>query len=161
MLKKSFGGFLVWLIVSTTQHVQCTMCLLRFASSKCPLTTTFNFSNYSIKSVFRQRWFSSAVDVNTNVAKDVILYKYDNPKHFKWVNIFSLCQFGFWGYLSYFSFTTLRDAPVPVDPDAEVAWWRKINLGDNKYRNTIAISAFLIGMRNSQLSLVIVSYFKF
>lgn len=123
------------------QHVQCMMCLFRFTGVKWPTTTNFNFSN-SFK-----RWFSSTVDVNTNVVKDVILFKYDNPKHYKWLNIFSVCQFGFWSYLSYFSFTTLRDAPV--DPDSDATWWRKINLGENKYRNGITLSAFLIGMRNN------------
>lgn len=83
------------------------------------------------------------VDVNTNVAKDVILYKYENPKFFKMLNFFAICQFGFWSYLSIFSFQTLRDAPASSDPDA--SWFRKFNLGENKYRNTIAISAFIIG----------------
>lgn len=85
----------------------------------------------------------SSLDVNTNVVKDVILFKYDNPKFFKYLNIFALCQFGFWGYLSHFAFTGLRDAPVRTEEDA--SWWWKINLGENKYKNTIAILFFLIG----------------
>ncbi|XP_037910979.1 transmembrane protein 223 [Hermetia illucens] len=90
------------------------------------------------------RSFNRAVDVNTNVPKDVILFKYDNPRFFKILNIFALCQFGFWSYLSHFAFTTLKDAPVEkVDEDA--SWFRKINLGENKYRNTITVSCFLIG----------------
>ncbi|CAD7077479.1 unnamed protein product [Hermetia illucens] len=53
-------------------------------------------------------------------------------------------NFGFWSYLSHFAFTTLKDAPVEkVDEDA--SWFRKINLGENKYRNTITVSCFLIG----------------
>lgn len=116
------------------------MCLLRFIAAKSPRTGNVSFKNCT------KKWYGSAVDVNTNVAKDVILYKYDNPKHYKWLNIFSLCQFGFWTYLSYFSFTTLRDAPV--EPDSNASWWRKINLGENKYRNTIAVSAFIIGIKN-------------
>lgn len=85
----------------------------------------------------------NALNVNTNVIKDVIIYKYENPRFFKILNLFAICQFGFWTYLSIFSFKTLRDAPVTPSPDA--AWWQKINLGENKYRNTIAISAFIIG----------------
>lgn len=86
------------------------------------------------------------LDVNTNVAKDVILFKYDNPRFFKIVNIFAVCQFMFWSYLSVFSFTTLKDAPVDHDQSKETAWWRKINLGENKYRNTLAIMSFIIGL---------------
>jgi hypothetical protein len=87
---------------------------------------------------------TSALDVNTNVVKDVILYRYDNPKFYRIVNIFALCQFGFWTYLSHFAFTTLKDAPVPKDADS-LPWWRRINLGENKYRNTLTVLSFLIG----------------
>lgn len=87
---------------------------------------------------------TSALEVNTKVVKDVILYRYDNPKFFRIVNIFALCQFGFWTYLSHFAFTTLKDAPVPKDAD-NLPWWRKINLGENKYRNTLTVMSFLIG----------------
>lgn len=83
------------------------------------------------------------LDVNTNVGKDVILFKYDNPRFFKVINIFAACQFLFWSYLSVFSYTTLKDAPV--DPNKDTSWWRKINLGENKYRNGIAILSFIIG----------------
>lgn len=86
---------------------------------------------------------SDNLNVNTNVAKDVILFKYDNPRFFKILNVFAICQFGFWGYLSHFAFTKLRDVPVPED--GSLPWWRKFNLGENKYRNTIAIFSFLVG----------------
>jgi hypothetical protein len=84
------------------------------------------------------------LEVKTNIAKDVILFKYDNPRFFKIVNIFAVCQFVFWSYLSVFSFTTLRDAPV--DRSKETTWWRKINLGENKYRNSLSIISFIIGL---------------
>lgn len=83
------------------------------------------------------------IDVNTKVVKDVILFKYDNPRFYKILNVFAICQFGFWGYLSYTAFTTLRDAPVPKDDT--LPWWRKVNLGENKYRNTLAFLSFAIG----------------
>lgn len=87
---------------------------------------------------------TSAFEVNTKVVKDVILYRYENPKFFRTVNIFALCQFGFWTYLSHFAFTTLKDAPVPKDKDS-LPWWRRINLGENKYRNGLTVLSFLIG----------------
>jgi hypothetical protein len=38
----------------------------------------------------------------------------------------------------------MRDAPVPKDRD-QLPWWRKINLGENKYRNSLTVLSFLIG----------------
>ena len=87
---------------------------------------------------------TSSLDVNTNVAKDVILFKYENPKFFRIINIFALSQFGFWAYLSHFAFTSLKDAPAPKNSD-DIAWWRKVNLGENKYRNGLAALSFIVG----------------
>ncbi|XP_001869108.2 transmembrane protein 223 [Culex quinquefasciatus] len=85
-------------------------------------------------------------DVSTNVVKDVMLFKYDNPKFFRMLNIFAISQFLFWGYLTHFAYTTLKDAPVPeTEHPEELAWYQKINLGENKYRNGIAIMSFFIG----------------
>jgi hypothetical protein len=97
-------------------------------------------TNLNPKAVF----CTSVLEVNTKVVKDVILYRYENPKFFRIVSIFALCQFGFWTYLSHFAFTTLKDAPVPKDAD-NLPWWRRINLGENKYRNTLTVLSFLIG----------------
>jgi hypothetical protein len=38
----------------------------------------------------------------------------------------------------------MRDAPAPKDRD-DLPWWRKINLGENKYRNSLTVLSFLIG----------------
>lgn len=84
------------------------------------------------------------LDVNTNVTKDVILYKYINDRYYKIANLFAICQFSFWAYLSVFAFSTLRDAPVEK-PEKETVWWRKINLGENKYKNGLSILCFTIG----------------
>lgn len=51
--------------------------------------------------------FYSALDVNTKVAKDVILFKFENPQFFRIINFFAISQFVFWNYLSHFAFTTL------------------------------------------------------
>lgn len=82
---------------------------------------------------------------NTATAKDILVFRYENPRFFKYLNFFAIAQFMFWNYLSYFSFISLKDVPVP-QADKSLAWWRRINLGDNKYRNGIAIMCFLIGM---------------
>lgn len=87
---------------------------------------------------------SSPLEGTAKLAKDVIVFKYENPKFFKYLNIFAICQFLCWNYLAHFSFTSLRDAPVEPSSE-ELSWWRKINLGENKYRNSLTIMCFLVG----------------
>lgn len=112
---------------------------LRFCGIKInSFKINFNYHNTS-----QNRLYSKVLDQNTNVVKDLMLFKYENPRFFKLLNIFGICQFCFWTYLSTFAFTTLRDAPVEINK--EMTWWRKINLGENKYRNTITVLCFFIG----------------
>ncbi|KAM8714553.1 hypothetical protein ACLKA7_014643 [Drosophila subpalustris] len=87
----------------------------------------------------------AAFDVSTNVSKDVVLFKYENPRFYKMLNFFGICQFVFWTYLSHFAFTTLKDAPVVEKPGEELKWYQRINLGDNKYKNGITFCCFMIG----------------
>lgn len=95
------------------------------------------------KNLIHRNFCVATVDVNTNVVKDAIIFKYENPKFFKMLNLFAACQFGFWSYLSVFSFKTLRDVPANTEPNA--SWFRKINFGENKYKNTLAACAFIVG----------------
>ncbi|CAG9840362.1 unnamed protein product [Diabrotica balteata] len=117
--------------------------ICRNSSRQWTLFNTFN--KYSPpRQTPTQRYLSEkALDVNTNVVKDVILYKYDNSRYYKLMNLFAFAQFGFWTYLSYTAYTTLKDAPV--DPSKSEHWWEKINLGENKYRNGITLCTGLIG----------------
>lgn len=87
----------------------------------------------------------TVLDPNTNVVKDVMLFKYENPKLFKSINLFAVAQFCFWNYLSYFTYNNLRDAPVVEEDSANLQFWQRINLGENKYRNSLAITCFLMG----------------
>lgn len=104
-----------------------------------------NVNNKPVLIQVNQRFATTkAFDINTNVSKDVILFKYENPKFFKMLNIFALCQLFFWTYLSHFAFTTLKDAPA-IQGEHDAPWYRRINLGENKYRNTITVFCFLIG----------------
>lgn len=88
---------------------------------------------------------ASPLDGSAKLAKDVIVFKYENPKFFKYLNIFAVCQYLCWNYLAFFSYTSLIDAPVENTAE-DVSWWRKINLGENKYRNSLTVACFLIGM---------------
>lgn len=99
-------------------------------------------------------------DVNTNVTKDVILYKYENPKFYMYMNLFAVVQYMFWSYLGLFAFSTLRDAPVDKSKITEdTPWFRKINLGENKYRNTLGSVAFLVGKNIFYLHIYFELYF--
>ncbi|XP_050296783.1 transmembrane protein 223 [Anthonomus grandis grandis] len=90
------------------------------------------------------RLFSQqSVDVNTNVIKDVILYKSNNQRFFRLVNLCGIIQFGFWSYLSITAYSTLRD--IPVDRTKKNVWWRNINFGDSKWRTTLTTISFLVG----------------
>lgn len=90
---------------------------------------------------------SQSQSSQSNLAKDIIVYKYDNPRFFKLMNIFAASQFLFWGYLGHWSFTSLRDAKVEeeVVENEELSWWRKINLGENKYKTSLAALCFVVG----------------
>lgn len=85
-------------------------------------------------------------EVNTKVVKDVILYKYENAKFFKYMNAFAVIQYMFWSYLGIFAFSSLRDAPVDESKVThETPWYRRVNLGENKYRNGLGTIAVLVG----------------
>uniref|UniRef100_A0A336M999 CSON014010 protein n=1 Tax=Culicoides sonorensis TaxID=179676 RepID=A0A336M999_CULSO len=105
---------------------------------KFPSTTL----NQSKSHLFCSR---TVLDPNTNVIKDVMLFKYENPKLYKAINFFALAQFCFWNYVSYFSYTNLRDAPVADEGKENLPFWQRINLGESKYRTSIAALCFLMG----------------
>lgn len=105
--------------------------------SKINLTRTPNVRTFTGK---------NAWEIDTNVAKDVVLYSYDNAKFHKYLNFFAITQLGFWLYLAEFAMSTLRDVPVDkkeLDPNAH--WYQKINLGENKYRRAITTMCIAVG----------------
>lgn len=128
-----------------------TICRQPFVESVKNLTLKsitcrfYQTSPKPLSGLTRSNFCTKAYDINTNVTKDVILFKYENARFFKILNIFGICQFVFWTYLSHFAFTTLRDAPVEKDDSEDLKWYERINLGENKYRNGITAMSFLIG----------------
>lgn len=90
---------------------------------------------------------------NTNIIKDVILFKYDNPRFYKIVNIFAIVQYVFWTYLGISAKTQLRDVPVDeskLTPSSP--WYTKLNLGAPNWRFGITISCVTIGKYFSVLN---------
>lgn len=85
---------------------------------------------------------------STDLVKDVLIYKYENPKYFKYLNIFACSQFVFWSYMAHFSYSELRDVPVDQATldDAATSWWRKLNLGEEKYRKGMTVFCLGVGM---------------
>lgn len=117
-----------------------------YSVAKCRTVRVFNLNKIIPRKKidsFNVKYFATSADINTNIIKDVILFKYENPRFFKILNLFAIAQFGFWSYLSLTALETLRDAPVQKNADK---WWEKYNLGENKYRYTITASCFLIGL---------------
>nr|CAG4652340.1 EOG090X0JX7 [Triops cancriformis] len=63
------------------------------------------------------RQFSSSSPpwkVDTSVAKDVLLYRYDNPRFFRMLGFFGLSQFIFWVYLTDFAATYVKGSENKV-----------------------------------------------
>lgn len=81
------------------------------------------------------------------IVKDIIVYKYENPKYFKYMNIFGIVQFAMLSYYSQFTAITLRD--VPVDKTSEnyenLPWYSKMNIGNTNFRYWLSIACFTIG----------------
>ena len=119
--------------------------LRRVAASRFSVPYKTCVNNVKTKS-FSSITTKTIHDVNTNVVKDVILFKYENPKFFMYMNVFAIVQYMFWTYLGLFAFTTLRDAPVDkANITDDTPWFRKINLGENKYRNTLGVVSVVVG----------------
>lgn len=51
------------------------------------------------------------------------------------------------GYIGHWSFTSLKDAKISEDVknNDDLSWWRKVNLGETKYKTTIATLCFVVG----------------
>lgn len=101
-------------------------------------------------SVYTKRSYSTAAPINidvSNLTKDVIVYKYNNPRYFKLLNIFALVQFVFWLGMVEFQLSSLRDAPVDksVENFEKQPFYKKTNLGSNRYKYGLASVLFLIG----------------
>nr|CAG4638869.1 EOG090X0JX7 [Cyclestheria hislopi] len=86
-------------------------------------------------------------EVNTNVAKDVLLYHFENSRYHRILNAFAISQLVVWFYLSEFSYSVLRDIPVKETDDKDkLPWHRRMNIGQNKYRNGITFLCFTVGI---------------
>lgn len=109
-----------------------------------------HFSTNYIKPFIQKQSYSSYAPINidvSNLAKDIIIYKYDNPKYFKIMNVCGIVQFLFWLLCAEFTISNLRDVPVNKDdPNFEqLPFYAKMNLGENKYKTGMAMLWFMVG----------------
>lgn len=100
--------------------------------------------------VYTKRSYSTPALLNidvSNLTKDVIVYKYNNPRYFKLLNIFAMVQFVFWTAMVEFSLFSMRDTPVDeTSADTkEQPVYKKINLGSDRFRYGLGSVFLLIG----------------
>lgn len=83
----------------------------------------------------------------TKLVKDVIVYKYENPSYFKYLNIFAVGQFIVLSYFAQNTLANLRNTPVDEQKEGyeKLVWYEKLNLGKDSVRMIISAACFLIG----------------
>lgn len=81
------------------------------------------------------------------LTKDVIIYKYDNPRYFKLLNIFAYVQFIFWSCMAEFNFRTLRNTPVDENADdyENLPFYKRWNFGSDKFKLSMSLLCIGIG----------------
>lgn len=67
----------------------------------------------------------SIFDLNTNVSKDVLLYKSPSEKTYKRISIFSIVQFGFWITVAD-SYNVMLNKPSKPDDTSQISWVEKL-----------------------------------
>lgn len=112
----------------------------------------YTFSTNALKQIYRSNssYAHAPINIDTStLAKDVIVFKYNNPKYFKLMNIFGLAQFFFWLICSEFTLSNLRYTPVNEGAPnfADLPLYLRINLGENKYKYGLAFGCFSFGER--------------
>lgn len=119
----------------------------------------YQLSTNGLKLFCRHNYSHAPINIDvSNLTKDVIVYKYNNPKYFKIMNIFGIAQFFFWLICAEFTLSNLKYTPVNTeDPKFEdLPIYLRINLGENKYKYGLAIACFMFGKLvhrcNEQLS---------
>lgn len=100
--------------------------------------------------LFSQRLRTTRAPLNIDgaqITKDVIIYKYENPKYFKFMNVFALAQFAMFSTYSQFSALSLRSTPAPETNESQ-PWYMKFNMGDASFKYGLSIVCFVLGMES-------------
>lgn len=73
---------------------------------------TIRRSPILVASPLKRTFSHIAKPVESNLSKDVIVFKYENPRKFRLLNFFAFSQLFFWSYLAQWSFSEMRDVKV-------------------------------------------------
>lgn len=144
-------------------RINCNMWLIRlsrlnalqgllFTNSKINKCILNPSVNVHLRSVLRNSNLSSEVsktellNTKTKLEKDRLLFYYENPRFYYFLNGFGLVQFFFWVHLSEFTYKKLKE--VNVDEEVNSArpfWWQKLSFKDDTTRTLVASFCFFMG----------------
>ncbi|XP_018421093.1 PREDICTED: transmembrane protein 223 isoform X2 [Nanorana parkeri] len=77
------------------------------------------------------------------VTRDVVLFEHRRPRFFHLLGLFCVAQTGFWAYLAYFGFTTLRDIRQTNKEENEEVKGR--NMGSPLWRTAFTLGCLSVG----------------
>ncbi|XP_035204787.1 transmembrane protein 223-like [Stegodyphus dumicola] len=89
------------------------------------------------------------VDKISNLKKDVLLYSLEKTRVYKYISIFGIAQLAVWVFYAGTLFTNLRDVSKIEGPVVEMpksSLWKRINLGDIRYRIVAVLACLSIGI---------------
>ena len=86
--------------------------MIRILFDKIRLPNVIPIISRQISSTTKRLAVKIAPKPDNTLIKDVIVYSYDNPRRFKLINIFSLSQMVFWGYLGSWAYTDMKYVKV-------------------------------------------------
>lgn len=127
-----------------TQPLKCTLTKAAGAHANTPFV-------YKLATALKQfqRSHASRAPIDLNpaaITKDVIVYKYENPRFFKIANIFGIVQLFALSCVSESLISGLRPAANADDElPQSVPSYLRVNLGDDKWRFGLASGIFLTG----------------
>ncbi|KFM74260.1 Transmembrane protein 223, partial [Stegodyphus mimosarum] len=88
------------------------------------------------------------IDKISNLKKDVLLYSLEKTRVYKYISIFGVAQLAVWIFYAGTLFTGLRDISKIQITESEIprsSFWKRINLGETKYRVIAVLSCLSIG----------------
>lgn len=125
----------------------------------CYRCVAFNRTFYTFNNLYRNqsdkfKYFSkrnfneqSIFNLNTNVPKDVLLYKSSSDKTYKIISIFSIIQFVFWITVAD-SYNVLLNK-IPKDDNHSIIWLEKLKSKGKMITFGIPIACLCLGKFNN------------
>lgn len=127
------------------------LCYRKVAFNRTVYTFSNSYRNQSDKfKYFSKRNFNeqSIFNLNTNVSKDVLLYKSSSDRTYKIISIFSIIQFAFWLTVAD-SYNVLLNK-IPKDDNHSIIWLEKLKSKGKMITVGIPIACLCMGKFNSQ-----------